>query len=63
MRNTATVPLHPKPIVEGGRVLARMDGNRRCDRLTVAGIEMLPTFFTFFLALDILYESFKIFII
>ncbi len=26
------VPLHPKPIVEGGGILARMEGNRRCDR-------------------------------
>jgi hypothetical protein len=24
------VSLHPKPMVAGGRVLARMEGNRRC---------------------------------
>ncbi|MEA2006384.1 MAG: hypothetical protein U9O50_09050 [Acidobacteriota bacterium] len=28
-------PIHPKPIVEGGRVLATMRGNRRCDRLHI----------------------------
>jgi hypothetical protein len=33
LRSAAAVLLHPKPMVEGGRVLARMEGNRRCDRL------------------------------
>ncbi len=28
----AAVPVHPKPMVEGGGILARMEGNRRCDR-------------------------------
>ncbi|MEA2004684.1 MAG: hypothetical protein U9O50_00220 [Acidobacteriota bacterium] len=33
MRSAATVPIHLKPIVDGGRVLAKMERNRRCDRL------------------------------
>jgi hypothetical protein len=28
----AAVPVHPKPMAEGGGLLARMEGNRRCDR-------------------------------
>ncbi len=29
----AAVPVHPMPMVEDGGILARMEGNRRCDRL------------------------------
>jgi hypothetical protein len=32
LKSVAPVPLHPKPMVEGGRVLARMEGNRRFDK-------------------------------
>jgi len=33
LRSAAPVPLYPKPMKEGGRVLARMEGNRHRDRL------------------------------
>jgi len=32
LRSPAAVPLHPEPMKEGERVLARMEGNRRYNR-------------------------------
>jgi len=33
--SSLAVLLHPKPMAEAGRVLAWMEGNRRCSRLDV----------------------------